>query len=1199
MECPKCGAEIDKSAMVCPNCKKVLKIICPECRTVNAKNTCKKCGKILVVKCAKCGKINLTKNSKCVKCGYSTEMSAVQGESNTETFALLKIEFPNSDVIKAKLGSNQLYTKFKQNLDNMIVGYLNSLHVRRQINKDGVYIIRFNNVYTPSASANSAITASIRLINMFTKLNVKLLKRKQIGLKCNLTIMLRNSDGNPYDIDSGFQADMVSLTDDKEQKALTSCQVITDEDFYDYYNEKYKLETLNAVMVKGKMKQFYEINLKEYVKIKEYMQQNTEVQIDADMEVPQFVQTALLDQEQITRQTLDDEHMVTEDELYNIELINFDEINCAFFSTENIRILDNVVDVLQEVPRGIIAIKGSNMYQPYTLKLLSAVDEVGIYDNIIPITCHDDMKYAPYSFFRELVSSIFEYTVSQKLFDQNDFSAFSKIDSSGLVKDLVTMTQRNMDNFGDTRNDYFQVFVNLLQAIPNSLIYIENFEKIDSSSLFVLEQLFEHFEELNVSYLITHDKDFTLHKHAHFLLSRPFYTEITLKPAPFTGIVEMNKDFYKNILEDFYFQRIAKYACGSSLFLDFAIQYLLESGVYSYTEYSIVMVNPKTIIIPSSLSKLIGRRLNLLKDDSRAFKFLTMAVLLGTRIDTKTIDSFGFANWKAIADKLAEMGYIYFYNECMYFSNYTLLRENILEILKPDELQDIAQELYNIAFNEDMPSPVKAYLYSVCGDGEKVIFEWEKLANINLSMGDFPSYLNCSGKIINSLEKFASSWEPEELEKYKTSIYENISNNMFEYDPDETREVAEGTLSSLQKNNNTKSFIELGTKMIQGALYNGEYLYALTLTHKVLSAIDGVSIDPAAENFDLNFLTLSIIHVRILFNIGAYENCMDIGYNVLNVLDSSKIETIRFTSVTKQEFKELINECIACIAIADIVSLKEDVNEFLDISRKLFNFIPAEFSVFSQLQNLIKGQSVGLAPNMASPNNIYSATIYHIVNAFTKFKNNPNEFAKEIYKAKLIAKETGLYKFELFVDLMIGYSYIQLNSFKKAQSIIQKVITSAKEYGMSSIEHIGCYVMSILEIKLCRFDIAYGVLNNSTIQMEKNPISEYLTMLHKVNMYKVLMCCQEQDKAQICMNQAKFIVEKYGLNYNLNIDIKKLMMENQNVSQAIQQGVSAPPPVPQKEESLSERENSIPSSSQASDSDSADSDFVNPEDFFS
>lgn len=80
--------------------------------------------------------------------------------------------------------------------------------------------------------------------------------------------------------------------------------------------------------------------------------------------------------------------------------------------------------------------------------------------------------------------------------------------------------------------------------------------------------------------------------------------------------------FYKNIMDDFYFQRIAKYACGSTLFLDFAIQYLVESGVYSYTEYSIVMVNPKTIIIPSSLSQLIKRRLNLLKDDERAIKFL-------------------------------------------------------------------------------------------------------------------------------------------------------------------------------------------------------------------------------------------------------------------------------------------------------------------------------------------------------------------------------------------------------------------------------------------------------------------------------------------------------------------------------------------------------------------------------------------------
>ena len=153
MECPKCGAQIDKGALVCPNCKKVLKIICPVCKTVNEKNICKKCVEILVTKCYNCGKINLMKNGKCIKCGYSTELSALQNESNAETFAVVKIEFPNLEVIRTTLGSNQLYTKFKANLDNMINSYVKTLGVRRQIVKNNIYILRFNNAYTLSASA--------------------------------------------------------------------------------------------------------------------------------------------------------------------------------------------------------------------------------------------------------------------------------------------------------------------------------------------------------------------------------------------------------------------------------------------------------------------------------------------------------------------------------------------------------------------------------------------------------------------------------------------------------------------------------------------------------------------------------------------------------------------------------------------------------------------------------------------------------------------------------------------------------------------------------------------------------------------------------------------------------------------------------------------------------------------------------------
>ena len=798
------------------------------------------------------------------------------------------------------------------------------------------------------------------------------------------------------------------------------------------------------------------------------------------------------------------------------------------------------------------------------------------------------------------MSSIFDYTVSQKLFDTNDFSMFKNIDSSDLVKDLVTLTQRNMNNLDDTRDNYFQVFLSLLQAIPDSLIYIENFEKIDSSSMYVLEQLFEHFEELNISYLISYDKEFSLHKQAHFLLSRPYYTEITLKPTPFNDIIESDKEFYKNIMTDFYFQRIAKYACGSTLFLDFAIQYLLESGVYSYTEYSIVMVNPKTIIIPSNLSKLMKRRLNLLKDDKRAVKFLAMAVLLGTRVDTKTLNSFGFANWKAIADKLSEMGYLYFYNDCMYFPNYNLLRQNILEVIRPEDMKVIAQELFNIAFVDNMPSPVKAFLYELLGEQEQVIFEWEKLANINLSMGDFSSYLNCSGEILKCLDKYSDKWSPDELVKYKFSIYENISNNMFEYDPEKTREIAEETLLSLQKSSNTANFVSLCTKMIQGSMQHGDYMYALGLTHKVLSVMDKVSIDPSAPNFDLNFLLMSMIHVKILFNIGAYDDCLDIGYNVLNALDSQKIGNIRYTIISKEEFKALLIECIAYIAIVDVISLKEDVKEFLDISNKLFNFVPKEYSIFVQLQNLIKGEKVTVSTNMGG-NNIFSAMLYHFMRAFINFKEDPVAFAQDVYKTKLIAKEAYMYKFELFADMLIAYSYIRLNSYKKASAILYQVIKTAKEKGMNSVMHVAWYLMSILNIQEGKFDIAYGILNNSNIQMEKSGgISEYLTMLNKVNMYKVLMCTGAKEQAQICMNQASYIVQKYGLNFNLNIDIKKLMLENQNnkgseVQQMPQVNVETPIP---PQQSVSEKEISQSQSSESG-FDESDGDVVNPEDFFS
>ena len=172
------------------------------------------------------------------------------------------------------------------------------------------------------------------------------------------------------------------------------------------------------------------------------------------------------------------------------------------------------------------------------------------------------MLFRSYLFFRSLISSVFGYTISQQLIDTNDFSIFNKVGGEQVVKDLIKLTRRPMEDIDATRDHFCQIFLAILQVIPNTLIYIENFEKIDQSSLYLLEQLFDHLEELNISYLISYDKTFSLHKNLHFLLSRPYYVEIALTATPDEGMINTAPEFYQHILTDFYFQRIMKYACG-------------------------------------------------------------------------------------------------------------------------------------------------------------------------------------------------------------------------------------------------------------------------------------------------------------------------------------------------------------------------------------------------------------------------------------------------------------------------------------------------------------------------------------------------------------------------------------------------------------------------------------------------------------
>lgn len=1155
MECPKCGLEIDDKAMVCPNCKKVLKLACPICKTINTNNTCKKCGYVIITKCHNCGKINQTITKKCKKCGFDTEKSVVMNESNTDDFVMLTIDFPNMDEMKTHLGSAKLLNKFKVNLDKIIADYTKSIGLRRQL-VGKTYVIRCDKDYTFNSSAATAVKTAIELLNRITAMNCKLSQKKNASVRCNMFLLKRSIDADPNDYQSGFNISLLNQNaKTKETKILNTFQVLTDDEVSDALDAEYKVSPLNSVMVNDEMVMFYEVDLREFVKV-EYPEEEE----DQEIEIPNFVQNMLVEQDKLDGQALNNlDSPGDPDAIYDIETINFDEINCEFMRTENIDVLFHILNKFQTIPKGILAIKTAELYKPYSLKVLNAAADTGKFNNIISLTCYDEMKYSPYSFFRDLVSAIFEYTVSQKLFFQNDFSMFASVDPDGLIRDLITLQQRGNDNTEDTRYVYFDIFLTLLQIIPKTLIFIEDFDKIDASSYDVLKFLFEAFDQLDISFLITYDKEFSLHKDCHFLLSKPYYTEISLKPTPFEKMIEENKIYYRNILSNFYFQRIAKYSCGSILFIDIAIQYLIESGVYAADDDSIEMINPKTIIIPSNLDRLVARRLNLLQDDASAMKFLTSVVLLGTRIDMGTIESLGYENVNEIIENLTNMGFMYQYNNCIYFPNYNLLRNNLLTTISKIYLKEVAEELFEKVFNSDMPSPVKAYLYGLLEDYDNERQQWEQLAQVNLSLGDFSSYLNCTNKILQILDKNTDPERQEEIDTYKLQLYENISNNLYEYVPDKTSEIAEVTLKNLERTTDVDKIIVLCNKMINGSLYAGNYTHALELTHKVLSLLPPSSLNPNDENFNSYFFLMSMLHIQILFNIGALVDALDVGYKVLNIINRDTIDKLKPEYMSKEDFIGFVTDSVGYVALANVLLLVGNVREFLKIVRADLDFIPKSYDIFITLQDLLHGVKNHPTVQQIDENDRFGGVILHIINAFVNFTGDYKLFAEDVYRAKVIAKDNRLHQLELFSDLLIGYAYLQLESYKKADAIVYQIIKATNENGMTTLLYVAWYVMSELHLRQHKYDVAFGIVNNSLIQLEKNnTTSEYLLMLFKYNMFKILMYMNQPDKAEICMGHAQYIAQKYGINFEFDADPSHYIpVEEESVEEAFTESDTA------------------------------------------
>ena len=332
--------------------------------------------------------------------------------------------------------------------------------------------------------------------------------------------------------------------------------------------------------------------------------------------------------------------------------------------------------------------------------------------------------------------------------------------------------------------------------------------------------------------------------------------------------------------------------------------------------------------------------------------------------------------------------------------------------------------------------------------------------------------------------------------------------------------------------------------MILGSLEVGNYHKALELMHKVLSLIPNSSLDPDAPNFNHYFFLMSFIHIEILFNIGALKDCLDVGYKVMGVVKEANLDKLRPAEYTPEQFKNMLIGTVGFIALANVLNLEGNVQEFLTMISADLQGIPASYSIFPMLEQLIHGKLAELPELTIAPNDRFAAAIYHIMSAFGYLRPDPVKFAEEIYIAKLNAKDKNLHQIELFCDLLIGSSYMDIESYTKATDIFYKIVRETGENGMTNMLYFAWFFMSEYNLRMQKYDVAYGIINNVIIQLEKADNScYYLLLLFKYNMFKVLMYMQQFDKAKLCIEQAISMAERKGINFVFDLDASHYIPE--------------------------------------------------------
>ena len=1057
MECPKCHTQVADNTTVCPACHKVLALKCPNCSSLSDTPVCSKCGYTILVKCSKCAKITPFEKEFCSSCGFSLKNSLAIQECESDEFASIIINFEALNSIKKILKSRELYSKFLFKLKNLLLSNIKNTECKL-ISYNNTFVINMNKDLSFATSANKAIRLSLKIINSFVDLNLKVLEELGKNLDLTLTITKKNSD-ELQDLKT-FNSNVKILNLKKgTKKYIKGLQIVLDQYVWDEVHKEYKTDSLYSVDTNGGQVMLYEVLLDSYVLPPK----------EAESEdIPQAIIQAL---------NKDTEQVISND---SYSFNNFDiKAKCKFSNVSTLDLLNKLEYIEFEKGGKIVSIKSSKENALPTSVIIKDLEEKGL--NVLKVNCSEQLNYKPWGVFTEIFKEHFSLSY------QNKSAAISELNPEIIKKhkslvDLIYFKPIKSATPEDARFAYMEYWSKFLSQLKNTVIFIEGLENLDDTSLQTLELYFDKFKNIKPNFIFTcYDESVSLHSKIKKLRQATCYSEFSLKKVSIEDCLTTLKSDATDLIQSFYYEKIKSNFKGSYLYFENAINYLKESNILVDFENKLLIRSEKSIVLPKSLSDLLKARIkNLSKNYEMSLVFAYLG-MLGGRLDIKTLETLGIKDVKTIAEQLCLLNIIEYKNNFLFLNNYTVFLPIISNALKKEAKEFLAKSILS-SLASSLDDSILSYLMGkISAFKEQYLTLWKNY-QFSINTGDYDAYLKNCLKSLSLIEKMTLDIEKEKIEENKKDLYNNILMFLYSYSPEKIYEIENILLIDAINENNNEKIVKLSNLMLQGALISSNYSVALDLLHNILTRLPKPTliVDGKLNN---KFLLLSIIKIEILYNLGDFQQCSEILENILKVLHPETLEKIKPANFSLDSFKSHILDTCRLVATAKLIML-DDLESF-------FNNVQSSLGVELPEKDCILAIKDYLNDKVYSTGNIeeitpYSKIIFLILQELSTLENNYNKFAQNIYQAKLLSIDINQKELELICDLLIGYAYMKVGVAQKAEIIFNDVLNTAERLLLFNVICIARYLKVKLLINNSEKEKALLIINDSLADIRKN-----------------------------------------------------------------------------------------------------------------